>query len=185
MFFDIFFFKYWLKLSKFFKQFNFRKCLILIDWFQQTFILKQNSILIGWCSLGKYIILILFYVKSNWLRILDFFFTFLLFLRLFDTSFLKLWDILNLPFFLSLLIEVPSLKRNERVVCLDCGRENTRKDASRHRKHCDVLKCSNCNFYAYSSEELTNHIMKKHCVHNVKLCAQQPPNTLQGKVKLI
>ena len=129
-------------------------------------------------------ILTFFHIENNCLRILLFLFTFIHFLRLFNISFLKVWDILNLPFFLFLFIEMPPLNRNERIGCLQCGREYTRKDASRHRKHCDVLKCSYCNFYTYSSEKLTNHIKKKHCQHNVKLCAQQPQNTLQ-KVKLI
>ena len=42
-------------------------------------------------------------------------------------------------------------------------------------------------FFTYSSEELTNHIKKKHsfCQYNVKFCAQQSPNTLQQKVKPI
>ena len=86
-----------------------------------------------------------------------------------------------------LLFEMPSLIRNKRVACLECGREYTRLHASRHRKHCGVLKCSICNFYTFSSEELTNHIKKKHysCQHIIKLCAQQPQNTLQEKVKLI
>ena len=114
-------------------------------------------------------------------------FTFIHFLRLFNFFFLKIWNILKLAFFLSLLIEMPSLKRNERVACLECGKECTRKDASRHRKHCCVLKCSNLTFYTYSIEELSNHIKKKHysCQHNVKFCAQQPPNKLQEKIKLI
>ena len=78
-----------------------------------------------------------------------------------------------------------SVNGNERVAGLECGREYTRKDASRHRKHCDALKRSNCNFYTNSSEELTNLIKKKHCQHNVKLCAQHSPKTLRDKVKLI
>ena len=78
---------------------------------------------------------------------------------------------------------MPSLNRNERVACLECGREYTHKDASRHRRTCGVLKCSNCNFYTYSSEELANHFKKKHSQHNIKLFAQQTPNTLQEKVK--
>ena len=85
----------------------------------------------------------------------------------------------------SLLIEMPSLNRTERVECLEYGREYTRKDASRHRKHSGVSEFSNCNFYTYSSEELTNHFKKKHCQYIVKLCAQQSQNTLQEKVKLI
>ena len=80
---------------------------------------------------------------------------------------------------------MPSLNRNETVACFECGREYTRLHASRHRRTCGVLKFSNCNFYTYSSEELTNHVKKKHCHHNVKLCAQQSPNTFQEQVKLI
>ena len=80
---------------------------------------------------------------------------------------------------------MPSLNRNERVACLECGRDYTHKDASRHRRTCGVLKCSNCNFYTYSSEELANHFKKKHSQHNIKLCAQQTPNTLQEKVKFL
>ena len=67
---------------------------------------------------------------------------------------------------------MPSLNRNEGVACLECGREYTRLHASRHRKRCGVLKCSNCNFFTYSGGKLTNHIKKKHSSrqHNVKLC---------------
>ena len=73
----------------------------------------------------------------------------------------------NFSFFF--LVEMPALNSNEKIACLECGREYTRKDASRHRNHCDVSKCSNCYFYTCSSEELTNHIKKKHCQHNVQL----------------
>ena len=90
---------------------------------------------------------IFFHVKKNCLRNLLFQFIFIHFLRLLIFSFLKIWDILNLPFFLFLHIEMPSLNRSERIACLESGREYTRKDASSHRKHCDVLLCSNCNFY--------------------------------------
>ena len=85
---------------------------------------------------------------------------------------------------LSLLIEMPSLNRNERVECLVCGREYTHKDVSRHRRTCNVLKCSNSNFYTYSNEELTYHIKKlSSCQQNVKFRknAQQSRNTLQEK----
>ena len=122
---------------------------------------------------------IFFHVKNNWLRILLFLFIFILFFRLCNFSFLNFWDILNLPYFFYLL------NRNERIACLEFSTEYTRLHASRHRKHCGVLKCSNCNFYTYSSEDFDNHIKEKHCQHNVKLCAQQSQNTLQEKVKLI
>ena len=91
-------------------------------------------------------ILIFNHVKNNWLKSLLFLFTFIHFLRLFKSSYLENWYILILPFNFSLLIEMPSLKRNERVACLECGREYTRLHASRHRRTCGVLNCSNCNF---------------------------------------
>ena len=131
-------------------------------------------------------ILIFFHVKNNCSRNLLFLFAFTHFLSLFNFSLLKIWDILNLPFFsLFLPIEMPLLNRNKIIACLECGREYTCKDASRHRKHCNVLKCSNCNFYTFSSEELTNHIKMKQCQYNVKICARQSQKTLQEKVKLI
>ena len=76
---------------------------------------------------------------------------------------------------------MPLLNRNKRIACLECGREYTLKDASRHRKHSDVLKCSNYNFYRFSSEELTNHIKKKQCQYNVKVCAPQSQKTHQER----
>ena len=117
-------------------------------------------------------ILIFFLVKNNWLISSLFLLTFIHFLRLFNSPYVKIWYILNLPFKFSLLLR-----------CLG-GREYTHKDASRHRRTCGVLKCSNCNFYIYSSEELANHFKKKHSQHNIKLCAQQTANTLQ-KVKFL
>ena len=131
-------------------------------------------------------ILIFFHVKNNFSRILLFSFPFTHFLSLFKVSLLKIWDILNHPFFFIFLpIEMPLLNRKKRVACLECEREYTRKDASRHRRHCDVLKCSNCNFYTFSSEKLTNHIKMKQCQYNVKVCARQSQKTLQEKVNLI
>ena len=96
-----------------------------------------------------------------------------------------MWEILNLPFILSLLIEMSSLNRNENVARLECGRDYTRLHASRHRRTCGVSKCSNSNFHTYSIEELTNLFKKKFSSfqHSVKLCAQQSPNTFQEKVK--
>ena len=90
---------------------------------------------------------------------------------------------------LSLLNEMSSMNKNERVACNERGGEYTCKDASRHRRTCDVLKCSICNFYTYSSVELTYHIKKKafFCQRNVKYGkdTQQSPNTLQEKINLI
>ena len=112
-------------------------------------------------------ILILFHVKNNWLKKLLFFLTFFHFLRLFNTSHLKYRDILYLQFILKFFREMPRLNRNEKIACLECGREYTRLHASRYRRTCGVLNCLNCNFYNYSSEEVTNHFKKKHCQHNV------------------
>ena len=66
-------------------------------------------------------ILIFFHVKNNCSRNLLFLFIFTHFLSLFNFSFLKIWDILNLLF---LPIKTPSLNRNERIACLDVE-ENT------------------------------------------------------------
>ena len=138
-------------------------------WLDDFFSARLNSISI----------LIFFNVKNNWLISLLFLFTFIHFLRLFNSSYLKVWYIINLPFNLSELIEMPSLNRNERIACLECGRKQTRLHASRHRRSC------NCNFHTYSSEELTNNFKMKHCQHNANLCDPQSPNTVQDKVKLI
>ena len=89
-------------------------------------------------------------------------------MRLSTFLFLKNLGNSKYPVFSFSLIEMPPLNRNEGIAFLECGREYPRLHASGHRKHCGVLKCSNCNFYRYSSEELTNHIKKKHCQHNVK-----------------
>ena len=70
------------------------------------------------------------------------------------------WD--KLFQLLYLLTEMPPLSRNGRVVCLVCGRDFTRSEASRNR--CGVLKCSNCSFSTYSSEELNVHTEKKHFI---------------------
>ena len=85
------------------------------------------------------------------------------------------------------LLEMPSLNRNERFACAEFGREYTRTDASRHRKHCGV---SNCLLYIYSSKELTYYIKKKHYFsqQNVKYGkdAQQSQNTpRESKTKIL
>ena len=65
---------------------------------------------------------IFFHVKSNWLRNLLFLFNFIHFLSLFNFSFLKIWDFLNLPFIFNLFLCL--LNRNEKIACLDVE-ENT------------------------------------------------------------
>ena len=131
--------------------------------------------------------LIFFHVKINWLKKLLFFFFYSFFeaIQLFLSKSLGLSESPIYSQLLFLIIEMPSLNRNERVASFECGREYTRKGASRHRKHCCVLKCSLCNFYTYRSEELFNHFKKKLCQHNNKLCAQQSRKTLHEKVNYI
>ena len=92
-------------------------------------------------------ILISFNVKNNWLRGSHNCFNLLLFtFESIQLSFFKYLGILKLPFIFScFFFEILLLKRKKRIACLDFGRDYTRLDASRHRKHCGVLKCSNCN----------------------------------------
>ena len=54
--------------------------------------------------LNSIFILIFFLVKNNWLISLLFLFTFIHFLRLFNSPYPKIWYILNLPFNFSLLL---------------------------------------------------------------------------------
>ena len=83
----------------------------------------------------------------------------------------------------SLLNEMSSMNKNERVECNERGGEYTCKDASRHRRTCDVLKCSICNFYTYSSVELTYHIRKKAFFVNVMLNMERILSSLQTHSK--
>ena len=88
----------------------------------------------------------------------------ILFLRLFVSSYLRSWNILHLPFitkFSRYLLRCRQQIEIKEFHVLKKGGENTCKDASRHRRTCGVLKCSICNFYTYSSVELTYHIKKK------------------------
>ena len=104
-------------------------------------------------------ILIFFHVKNNCLRNLLFLFTFIHFLSLFNFTFLKIRDILNLSFFFFYLLRCRHWKETKKLHVLNVA-EN-------------------------SSEELTDHIKKKNHQLNVKLCAQQSQNTLQQKKNLI
>ena len=63
---------------------------------------------------------------------------------------------------LSLLFKMQSLKKNENIENLVCGRDYTCKDAWTRRKTWGALKCSNWNFHIYSSEELNTYIKQKH-----------------------
>ena len=45
---------------------------------------------------------------------------------------------------------MPTLNRNEKVKCEDCGNMYTRQNAARHQKRCEKQKehkCPNCHFF--------------------------------------
>ena len=79
---------------------------------------------------------------------------------------------------------MPSLNRNEKVTCENCGVQVTRINLSRHKKRCSVgtLYCTQCpNFSTLSQDDLNYHIAKKHSVprpsiiYRCKLCHAEFP----------
>ena len=99
---------------------------------------------------------------------------------------------------LTLFTQMPSLNRNEKVTCDNCGTQTTKLNLARHKKWCSVgtMYCTQCpNFSAQSQSDLYYHIAKKHSApkpdvtFKCKLCYQefpefyslrQPRNTQQG-----
>ena len=74
---------------------------------------------------------------------------------------------------------MPSLNRNEKVTCENCGVQITNLNLARHKKRCSAgtLYCTQCpNFSTTSKDDLNYHIAKKHSVprssitNNCKLC---------------
>ena len=65
---------------------------------------------------------------------------------------------------------MPSLNRNEKVKCEDCGKEYRRADAARHRKSCvrGVISCPQCNYWTYNQQKMNFHTSKKHVKSNPK-----------------
>ena len=60
---------------------------------------------------------------------------------------------------------MPSLNRNGKVTCDNCGTQTTRNKIIRHKKRCSVgtLYCTPCpNFSTKSQNDLNYHIAKKH-----------------------
>ena len=60
---------------------------------------------------------------------------------------------------------MPSLNRNEKVTCEDCGVQVTKYNLARHRKSCSAgtLYCTQCpNFFTKSRDDLNYHIAKQH-----------------------
>ena len=60
---------------------------------------------------------------------------------------------------------MPSLNRNEKVTCENCGVQITKYHLARHKKSCSAgtLYCSKCpNFFTESRDDLNYHIAKQH-----------------------
>ena len=62
-------------------------------------------------------------------------------------------------------IEMPSLNRNEKVTCENCGTQTTKLNLARHKKSysAGTLYCTHCpNFSTKSQSDLNYPIAKKH-----------------------
>ena len=62
---------------------------------------------------------------------------------------------------------MPSLNRNEKVTCQNCGVQITKYNLARHKKSCSAgtLYCTQCpNFSTKSRDDLNYHIAKQHSV---------------------
>ena len=60
---------------------------------------------------------------------------------------------------------MPSLNRNEKVTCENCGVQITKYNLARHKKSCSagILFCSKCpNFSTLCQDDLNNRIVKQH-----------------------
>ena len=84
----------------------------------------------------------------------------------------------------TIIIEMPSLIRQEKITCENCGTQTTRNNIVRHKKRCSVgtLYCTQCpNFSTKSQNDLNYHIAKKHSARKphvtfkYKLCYQEFP----------
>ena len=82
------------------------------------------------------------------------------------------------------IFEMPSLNRNEKVTCENCGTQTTKLNLARHKKRCSVgtLYCTQCpNFSTKSLNDLNYHIAKKQSAPKLdvtfkcKLCYQECP----------
>ena len=60
------------------------------------------------------------------------------------------------------IIEMPSLNRNEKVTCENCGTQTTKLNLARHKKRCSVGTLYCPNFSKKSQNDLNYHIAKKH-----------------------
>ena len=79
---------------------------------------------------------------------------------------------------------MPSLNRNEKITCDNCGTQTTKLNLARHKKTCSVgtLYCTHCAYFSTKSQnDLNYHIAKKHSApkpevtFKCKLCYQEFP----------
>ena len=96
-------------------------------------------------------------------------------------TFLRSFQIL---LFLTILNQMPSLNRYEKVICQNCGTQTTKLNFARREKSCSAgtLYCVQCpNFSTKSQNSLNYHFAKKHSVpspskaYNCKLCHAKLP----------
>ena len=60
---------------------------------------------------------------------------------------------------------MPSLNRNEKITCENCGVQITKLNLARHKKSCSAgtLYCTQCpNFSTKSRDDLNYHIATQH-----------------------
>ena len=65
------------------------------------------------------------------------------------------------------ITKMPSLIRNEKIACENCGTQGTRINISRHKKRCSIrtLYCTQCpNLSAMSQDDSNYHVAKEHSV---------------------
>ena len=61
---------------------------------------------------------------------------------------------------------MPSLNRNEKITCENCGVQITKPNLARHKKRCSAgtLYCTQCPIFStLSQDDLNYHIAKQHC----------------------
>ena len=82
------------------------------------------------------------------------------------------------------ITKMPSLNRNEKVTCENCGVQITKYHLARHKKRCSAgtLYCTQCpNFSTLSQDDLIYHIAKQHSAagasktYKCKLCYAEFP----------
>ena len=65
---------------------------------------------------------------------------------------------------------MPTLNRNKKVKCGDCGNVYIRQNIARHRKKCakGVVSCPDCKYSTYNQQEMNYHMVKKHAPSSLK-----------------